>query len=217
MSLTVETADSSFIRLVQDALTELCGCQSVAVDAVTGIVSTGPMMCACYCDHPAGCNLLTDLVLDARAVTIVYSASSSGYNNNDNVVSWYPHDETSFGDKDTCGGTRIIASIMLGHELVHARLASYNENQAVRGENQIRMERCMPMRTEYSLTPVPDFRVGVLDASIRPESGCGCFVLRGGLCASSKRWLCMLHSMYCVPITLSGWKTFLTTRMKRDA
>ena len=214
MSLTVEvTSDGSFANLVQNALRQMCGCQSVVVDAMSGKVSTGPMSCGCYCDHRAGCNLLTDLVNDPRAITIWFSASSSGYDNNE--VWWYTHD-VDFGDSDVCGGTIISASILLAHELVHALLDSYTEDEAVRGENQIRMERCMAMRKEYAGYAVADFRVGVLDASNRPAYACKCSVFRGGICAFIKRLLCRLHSTHCFPRTFHGWWTARSMRGKRD-
>lgn len=200
MSLIVKVTDAEFPKLVQDALVNMCGCQGVAVDPLTGQVSTGAMSCSCYCDHRAGCNLLSDLVTDARTIPIYRSADSSGYLMGE--VWWFPKDE-DFGDDDVCGGTKILASIMLAHELVHARLDSYDEDKAVRGENQIRMERCLPMRMEYVNQNVSDFRVGILDASNRPQYGCTCSVCRGGLWKTIDRWLCILHSMYCLPSSIS--------------
>jgi hypothetical protein len=201
MSLIVKVTDAEFPKLVQDALVKMCGCQGVAVDPLTGQVSVGPMSCSCYCDHRAGCNLLADLVKDVRAIPIYRSADSSGYLMGE--VWWFPKDE-DFGDDDVCGGTKILASIMLAHELVHARLDSSDEDKAVRGENQIRMERCLPMRMEYVNGTVADFRVGVLDASNRPEYGCTCSICRGGLWKTVDRWLCILHSMYCLPSSISA-------------
>ena len=210
MSLTVEvTTDGVFTNLVQDALAEICGCQSVAVDPITGKVTTGPMACACYCDHRAGCNLLSDLVNDPRVISIKFSEYSSGYDTG--VVWWYTRD-VDFGDLDVCGGTLEQASIQLAHELVHARLDSTNEDDAVRGENQIRMERCLPMRKEYVSETVADFRVGVLDASNRKVNRCKCGFLRGGLFKSSKRWMCVLHSMYCFPKSEAGFWTYRSAK-----
>jgi hypothetical protein len=205
MALTVKLTDSEFPKLVQGALAKMCGCQSVAVDPVTGRVSIGAMSCSCYCDHRAGCNLLTDLVNDPRLIPVFRSADSSGYEAGE--VWWFPVDE-DFSDDDVCGGTKISASILLAHELVHAHFDSYDEDIAVRGENQVRLERCMPMRMEYSNETVADFRVGVLDSSNRPEYGCECSAWRGGFCATFQRMLCILHSMYCIPNSFNSLWTF---------
>lgn len=204
MSLIVKVTDAEFPKLVQDALLKMCGCQGVAVDPMTGQVSIGAMSCACYCDHRAGCNLMTDLVKDARTIPIYRSAYSSGYEAGE--VWWLPIDEVGFSDEDVCGGTTLLASIVLAHELVHAKfdVGSSGEDTVVRGENQLRLERCLPMRKEYRNESVPDFRVGVLDASNRPEYGCTCSVCRGGLRKTVNRWLCMLHSMYCLPTSISA-------------
>ena len=208
MSLTVEVT-AEFTKLVQAALSEMCGCQSVAVDTVTGKVTVGPMTCSCYCDHKAGCNLLADLVNDPRTIAIKLSEYSSGYDAG--VVWWYTRD-VDFGDLDVCGDTLELASIQLAHELVHARLDSTNEDDAVRGENQVRLERCLPMRTEYVNETVADFRVGVLDASNRAVYKCKCGFLRGGLFKSFKRWMCFLHSMYCFPKSLAGFWTYRSAK-----
>jgi hypothetical protein len=208
MTLTVEVT-AEFTKLVQAALAEMCGCQSVAVDPGTGRVIVGPMTCSCYCDHKAGCNLLSDLMTDPREIPIQFSEYSSGYDAG--VVWWYTRN-VDFGDLDVCGGTLELASIQLAHELVHARLDSTNEDDAVRGENQVRMERCLPMRMEYINETVADFRVGVLDASNRPEYGCECSVLRGGLCPSLKRWVCVFHSMYCFPMSFGGLWTLWSNK-----
>ena len=201
MSLTVESSDDvAFRSMVEAALKQACPCLSLKVDAATGKVSVGTMDCSCYCNHPAGCNLLADLVNDARAITIWYSADSSGYLPG-NEIWWYPGD-VSFSDTDVCGHTLIPGSIILAHEMVHARFNSDNEDVAVRGENQIRLERCMPMRTSY-VNPVAGFRDGVLDASIRPVYGCTCSFWRGGFWATIGRIFCALHSMYCFP---NFWK-----------
>jgi hypothetical protein len=215
MSLIVHVTDAEFPKLVQGALADMCGCQSVAVDPLTGQVSVGAMSCSCYCDHLASCNLVTDLVKDSRIIPINRSADSSGYEAG--AVWWFPENE-DFGDKDTCGGTTILASIMLAHELVHARLDSNDEDKAVRGENQVRMERCLPMRMDYANETVADFRIGVLDSSNRPEYGCTCWYWRGGICATLRRGLCTLHSKYCVPKTFSAFwsfKWFLAIRVQR--
>lgn len=210
MSLIVKvTPDGAFAMQVQTALMEMCGCQSVVVDPITGQVTIGVMSCTCYCDHRAGCNLLTDLVNDARTIPIYLSEVGSGWKNG--AVWWYPREE-DFNDPDVCGGTKIPASILLAHELVHARLDSNNEDDAVRGENQIRLERCMPMRMEYGHV-VPDFRVGILDASNRPEYGCNCRFWRGGFLATARRVWCALHSMYCFPSAFFG---FRPTRFWKD-
>ena len=199
MTLTVEvTPDGTFTTLVQDALRMICPCQSVAVNPATGAVSISAMACLCYCDHRAGCNMLADLVNDSRPILIEYSSGSSGYK--DNEVWWATHD-VDFGDRDVCGNTLIPAWLQLAHELVHARLNSTinNEDEAVRGENQVRLERCIPMREQYKNETVPEFREGVLDDSNRPEYGCDCSFFRGGLSRMLGRWWCMLHSMYCFP------------------
>jgi hypothetical protein len=156
---------------------------------------------------------LTDLVKDSRTIPIFESADGSGYLAGGEVW-WFPQAE-DFRDEDVCGGTLIPASILLAHELVHAHFDSNDEDKAVRGENQVRMERCMPMRMEYLTDTVPDFRVGVLDASNRPEYGCSCSFCRGGWYNTWQRWLCALHSMYCIPTSLSGLWTAMSFRRFR--
>ncbi len=208
MSLTVELAgaDSTFRLRVQTTLRQMCPCQSVRVDLVTGKVTTGAMSCACYCDHPAGCNLLTDLVRDPRSITIWFSESSSGYFPDTNEIWWYTKD-VDFSDPDVCGNTLMPASTQLVHELVHARHENFTEDETVRGENQVRREWCMPMRTAYG-DPVDDFRVGTIDASIRAEYNCTCGFWRGGFWATIFRWLCALRSMYCFPFP-GSWVSYL--------
>ncbi len=195
MSLTVEVTAEGFTKRVADALAKICGGPVAAVDAASGKVSIGAPTCSAYCDHRAGTNMLADLVGDEIAFTIWYSENSSGYENHE--IWWYPR-TVDFGDKDVCGGTSILPYILLAHEMVHARKDSLDEPIAVRGENQVRLENCVPMRMDYAGSAVADFRTGVLDASARPGYGCSCFVLRGGLKASVDRLLCRLGSMYCI-------------------
>jgi hypothetical protein len=170
----------------------------VAVDPATGAVSIGEMSCGCYCDHRAGCNMVADLVNTTRAILIQYSAGDSGYSKN---RIWWSTSDKDFGDRDVCGSRKIPAWLQLAHELVHARLESSlnNETNAIRGENQVRLEWCIAMRAEYKNVTVPDFRDGILDNGNRPEYGCDCGFFRGGIVQTIRRIVCALHSMYCFP------------------
>jgi hypothetical protein len=151
--------------------------------------------------------MLADLVNSSRLIRIVYQGGSSSYSNN--KVGWYTHD-VDWGDRDVCGNKLIPAWLQLAHELVHAIQNTTGEGEfaAVRGENQIRLEACLPMRKYYEEEPVPDFRVGVLDGSNRAEYDCDCSIFRGGPCQTLGRFWCALRSMYCFPKpTLSIWNT----------
>lgn len=211
MSLKVLVSSASaFPTQVEEGLRRICACFAVHVNPATGVVTTGSMVCDCYCQHPAGCNLIADLIDDPRTIVIGEAAAdTSGYENTKDWLSWSPKDYES-DDKDTCGGSIIPAAIALAHELVHARHENFTEAETVRGENQVRLERCLPLRTSYG-DPIPDYDVGTIDASIWPEYGCDCSATRIGCFGLLARVFCVLQSASCILKRLLGLAKRSTT------
>lgn len=179
-----------FRERVIAALGEICPCFEYTLAADGGVTARPrlprDLFCDCYCDRRAGCNLLDDLINDRNSVTISSTQSGSRYDTNTRDLRWNPNNRPQV--RTVQGRRATPASLVLGHELVHAQhhnagtLAdgetngqSNEEINASRGENQLRAERRPPVppRTHHGGLPVPNPQQPDLDDRDRQNCGCG--------------------------------------------
>ena len=155
--MIVVEGDEAFRQDVAVSLAEICPCcrhvvqtdGSVAVSHDPG----GTVNRRCYCEHRAGCNLVSDLAAHAETTTIRETGQGNAYCSRTNTVSFNP--DSREGGLNTHGDRLRPRSIGLAHALVHAlndhdrpcqMTRHQHEQSAQRGENQIRSEMHQPHR-----------------------------------------------------------------------
>jgi hypothetical protein len=179
--------DFAFRGQVIAALSELCPCHTIFVDAGGTIQAvpfkgTHDQFCRCYCSHRASCNLIADLVSSVNVYSILPAGGGNSYTQGNRTVNWNPNRRQ--GGRNTRGDTNRPTSIGLGHELIHAvhhdkgRLGPtrrQEEHNTVRGENQLRDEMGEPDRTHYGPGGVPNRNQQDIDE--RERYSCCCNLL----------------------------------------
>ena len=174
MTLQVDGSDT-FRQKVKTAFEEICSCRDIQISSTGAVgVSDTTMPCACYCEHQPGCDLIDTLRgTPAIEFTIDTSQGDSEYDQEKYIVYWAP--EWSGPTVDDVGES-IPPSAILAHELTHAWLDllgkdTWNEGCAVRGENKVRAEMCVPGRTTYSGAKIRNCDEAVLEPD---DSVCDC-------------------------------------------
>ena len=159
------------------AFGELCPTSKVTVEADRSITFTDPG-CACYCEHPAGCNLLRKLTQPGgKKITI--SWGTPAYDADDDTVTWGAYSKST--------------TSALAHELIHAlhhaegvlQKEWAEENCTSCAENQIRDELGVVRRSYYFNEDDP-LKCGTLShygskctaLNTSDELGCGCATLK---------------------------------------